>query len=263
MLADIFVTTKNRPTLLEQMLSSLRNSTPREQFRLTIVHDGTCEETRKLLESFRFFFDHKILHSVNEGLGPSMNQALAFIGALKSWDKQYVPLTCYVQDDVVFSKNWLQTLVGKFLQLETPLALGFASGHDAVEHRNDPRACRTDLGNGMYTSKYIRATCMLAHHTFWSSMLPIPRVDPETGQERGRPHDGLGSGVDWHFLRVHPGSVAKRHRTNLVIPGLVVHAGFRESTWLKRELPESENDKKIMTCRHCNHSEAFCTCGMG
>ena len=84
---------------------------------------------------------------------------------------------------------------------------------------------------------------MMALHGYWMSMWPIPRIDAETGRERGRPNDGLGSGVDWHFVRVHENSVCKRGKTNLIIPGLVVHSGYKESTWLKRELPESEEDK--------------------
>lgn len=180
---------------------------------------------------------------MNEGLGPSINQALAHVDALKRWDDREVPLTCYVQDDVLYAEHWLERLSSKFLQLEKPLDLAFASGHSAVEHLNDPRAKTRWLGPDMYTNRYIRATCMLARHHTWMNMWPIPKVDPETGRERGRPHDGMGSGVDWHFVRVHPSSVVKSDRTNLIIPGLVVHAGYAESTWLQRELPESEADK--------------------
>lgn len=171
-----------------------------------------------------------------------MNQALAFVDSLKRWDDSPVPLTTYVQDDVIFRPDWLDLLSSKFIQLEKPLKLAFASGHAAVEHRDDPRAETKELGFG-YTNRYIRATCMMARHETWMSMWPIPRVDPETGQERGRPHAGLGSGVDWHFVRVHPNSVVRTGRTNLIIPGLVVHAGFKESTWLDRELPESWADR--------------------
>ncbi len=194
--------------------------------------------------------DHRIVHRKNLGLGPSINEALCHINALKMYDEVRSPLTCYVQDDVLFKKDWLSKLSSKFMQLAPALNLGFASGHSAVEHRDDPRAQTKVLNDEMYTNKYIRATCMLSDQNYWMSMWPIPRFDPETGQERGRPHDGLGSGVDWHFVRVHSQSVCRTGKTNLIIPGLVVHNGYRESTWLKRELPETQEDKN--SCRTNN-----------
>jgi hypothetical protein len=194
--------------------------------------------------------DHRIVHTENLGLGPSINEALVHIDALKRWDSSPSPLTVYVQDDVLFNQYWLEVLSERFFQLERPLNLGFASGHQAVEHENDTRAEKKDLGNirgyPQYTNKYIRATCMMARHDYWMSMWPIPRIDPETGQERGKPHAGMGSGVDWHFVRVHPKSVCRTGKTNLIIPGLVRHAGYKDSTWLKRELPESANDLRVI-----------------
>lgn len=77
-------------------------------------------------------------------------------------------------------------------------------------------------------------------------MYPIPRLDPETGRVRANPHLGIGSGVDWHFVRNHENSICRTGRTCLVIPGLLQHAGYKESTWLQRELPESEEDKRTI-----------------
>ena len=76
------------------------------------------------------------------------------------------------------------------------------------------------------------------------SMWPIPRFDPETQRERAKPNDGIGSGVDWHFIRNAENSVCKTGKTCLVVPGLIQHNGFDQSTWLKRELPESDEDKR-------------------
>lgn len=247
MIVDIFITTKNRPDLLRQTLLSFRENTPRNQFRLTVVRDGDYTVTRTVLDEFTDIVDFVLTSTENRGLGPSINAALSHIGSLKMWEGTLQnPLTCYVQDDVIFQNGWLAKLSSKYMQLAPALNLGFASGHSAIEHKDDPRAQTKILNSEMYTNKYIRATCMLADHTYWMSMFPIPRIDPETGQERGRPHNGLGSGVDWHFVRVHPQSVCRTGKTNLIIPGLVVHNGFRDSTWLERELPESEEDKKIL-----------------
>lgn len=189
--------------------------------------------------------DHLLIHHKNLGLGPSINQALAHIDTLKRWDDYPSPLTVYLQDDVLYTPGWLDRLAKMFLLLEKSHNLGFASGIESIEHPP-----RKDLGNGMILKDWVRATCMLARHDYWMSMWPISRIDPETGQERGRPHDGLGSSVDWWFIRNHKNSVCRTGRTNLVIPGLLQHDGYDQSTWLKRNLPESDADKmKIFETR--------------
>jgi len=222
-------------------LESLVQCTDGNLFRLTIVADGHHNATSEVLREFEQLWDHKIEHAICQGLGPSINQALAYINANKPWDITPSPLTVYVQDDVQYSRGWLEKLSQKFLQLERPLNLGFASGIECIEH-----PVKKDIGNGMVTKDWIRATCMMARHDYWMSMWPIPRIDPETGRERGRPHDGLGSSVDWWFIRNAVNSVCKTSRTNLVIPGLLQHIGYKESTWLKRDLPESNSDKEKM-----------------
>jgi hypothetical protein len=103
----------------------------------------------------------------------------------------------------------------------------------------------------MILKDWIRAANIFGRHDYWMSMYPISRIDPETGRERAKPNDGMGSGVDWWFIRNHPNSVCKTGRTNLVIPGLLQHMGYDKSTWLQRELPESDADKtKIAAPTH-------------
>jgi len=212
-----------------------------------MVCDGFDEETRKILDKNIDLIDYVLTNSRNEGLGPSINMALAHIDTLKRWEgTKLFGLTTYVQDDVLFSNDWLMKLSSKFLQLSGPLKLGFASGVECVEH-----PLRRVLGNGMILKDWIRATNMMSFHDYWMSMWPIDRIDPETGRERGKPNDGLGSGVDWWMIRNHVNSVCRTGRTNLVMPGLLQHAGFADSTWLKRELPESLDDKKKIKENSC------------
>lgn len=234
------MTTKNRPELLRRTLESFRSNTKENLYRLTVVRDGDFSGPEKVLSKFADIVEYTIINADNVGLGPSINSALAHIDSLKRWDppSDPSPLTVYVQDDVDFSPGWLEILAAKFLQLEGPLKLGFASGIECIEH-----PAKKSLGNGMMLKDWLRGTNLLARHSYWMSMWPIPRIDPETGRERGKPDNGLGSGVDWHFMRVHPNSVCKTGRTNLVIPGLLQHSGYRDSTWLARELPESISDK--------------------
>jgi hypothetical protein len=144
-----------------------------------------------------------------------------------------------VQDDLLFSPKWLETLIKRFTLFEKKYNLGFASGLECVEHKT-----QLDIGGGNLLKQWIRAACMFGRRSYWESMMPIPRFDPETGRERAKPNDGMGSGVDWHVIRNHENSVCKTGKTCLVVPGLVTHNGYDQSTWLARELPESEDDKK-------------------
>lgn len=235
------MTTRNRPELLRKSLQSLKDCTDKSLFRLTVVDDGSWVETRLELDMFQSTIDFVLTNNQNRGLGPSINTALVHVDALKRWDTNPNPFTCYVQDDIQYSPDWLIKLESNFAKLEQVLKLGFASGIESIEH-----PVKEKLAKGMITKDWIRATCMFARHDYWMSMWPISRIDPETGRERGRPNDGLGSSVDWWFIRNHPNSVCKTGRTNLVIPGLLRHIGYKQSTWLKRDLPESDSDKEAM-----------------
>lgn len=241
MLIDIFITTKKRQKLLERSLASFESCTDRKSYRLTLVRDGYDEDTSNVIKMFHNIIDYDLCNMKNAGLGPSINMALSHIDSLKRWDIDKSILTAYLQDDVLYSPGWLEKISTKLIQLGPSLKLGFASGIECIEH---PIKC--NLGNGMILKDWIRATCMIARHDYWMSMWPISRIDPETGRERGRPHEGMGSSVDWWFVRNHENSVCRTGRTNLVFPGLLQHIGYKESTWLDRELPESSYDKERM-----------------
>lgn len=244
------MTTKNRPDLLRSSLQSLRETTQRDLYRLTVVQDGDFLNTSRVLDEFTDIIDYVVTNRKNEGLGPSINRALVHIDSTNRWFEDplagapdsVAPFICYCQDDLLYTNGWLNRLVRMFMLFESQHRLGFVSGVECVEH-----AVRQDLGNGMFLKDWIRAAQMFARRQYWMSMWPIPRFDPETQRVRAKPNDGMGSGVDWHFIRNHPNSICRTNRTCLVIPGLVVHAGYARSTWLDRELPESEADKtKIM-----------------
>lgn len=249
---DIFITTKGRQNQFVKSLSSLNENTDRNLYRLTVVDDGGEHESEATLDAYHNHrsrlpdVDHWIRHHQNMGLGPSINQALALIDSLKRWEGSHEDgLTLYLQDDIGYSKGWLEQLVKMFFVFEQQHKLGFASGIECVEH-----PVKKILSGRIILKDWIRATCMLARHSYWMSMWPISRIDPETGRERGKPNDGLGSSVDWWFIRNHQNSVCRTGRTNLVIPGLLQHIGYKTSTWLARELPESEEDKKKITGHH-------------
>jgi len=248
---DIFVTTKpGREDLTMRSIQSLVENTKDLKYRLTIYVDGVGH--KGIGNGLELVPDHLIISNENDGLGPAINRSLAHIEATNRYyqgdqliravdDTKVSDFVCYCQDDLEYQPGWLKRLVSTHLVLEDRYKLGFSSGLECVEHTT-----QQDIGNGMKLKKWIRAANMIARREYWMSMYPIPRFDPETRNIRAKPNNGVGSGVDWHFIRNHENSVDRTGRTCLVIPGLVRHIGYKESTWLNQELPESDLDKKAM-----------------
>jgi hypothetical protein len=254
LIADIFVTVKptvERLPLTIKSLESLLENTKRNEFRLTICLDG-FPEPPSMSEGFQLLpflkqTDYLLRSTQNEGLGPTINRAISHIKSINDWyghpthgdSSQVAPYLCMCQDDLLYSKDWLPILASRFRAYGLQYPLGFASGVECIEHPP-----RKDLGSGIILKDWIRASQMFSTREYWESLMPIPRFDPETGRVRAKPNDGMGSGVDWWLIRNHENSVCRTGRTNLVMPGLVVHAGYDKSTWLNREMPESDSDKE-------------------
>lgn len=255
LIADIFVTIKptaERVGLSNLSLRSLLENTDRDQFRLTVCIDGQSgyEDDLNLTDKATLPApDYTLISNENMGLGPTINRAVAHIKSINDWyshpthgdPSKVAPYIVMCQDDLLYTNNWLPILASRFRAYGMQYPLGFASGVECVEH-----PIRQKLADGIILKDWIRAAQMLGTREYWESLMPIPRFDPETGKVRAKPNDGMGSGVDWWLIRNHENSVCKTGRTCLVMPGLVQHAGYNQSTWLQngREMPESEEDKK-------------------
>jgi len=238
--------TRERVEVTNRSLRSLRENTDPEQYRLTVCIDGCngYESDLNLGEP-----DCILTSAENQGLGPTINRAVASIKTTNDWyahpthgdASKVAPYVVMCQDDLLYSKDWLPVLASRFRAYGMQYPLGFASGVECIEH-----PVRQILTDGIVLKDWIRAAQVLGTREYWESLMPIPRFDPETGRVRARPNDGMGSGVDWWLIRNHENSVCKTGRTCLVMPGLVQHAGYGSSTWLQngREMPESEADKE-------------------
>ena len=251
LIADIFVTIKDRWDLAFRSLCSLQECTERSLYRLTLCFDGDNDSAPPEVHEFLHdYADYTLMSRENEGLGPTVNRAVAHIASINDWyldplygdNSRVAPFICMCQDDLLYSKGWLPALAARFVAYERSHKLGFASGVECIEH-----PIKQDLGGGVVTKDWIRAAQMLGRRSYWQSMMPIPAHDPETGRKRAKPNDGMGSGVDWWFIRNHENSVCKTGRTCLVMPGLVTHMGYDRSTWLSRQMPESDADKAKVT----------------
>lgn len=267
LIADIFVTVKptlERIALTVSSLRSLLENTEPNQYRLTVCIDGCIPgvpldgKHHDEIMAVPFFArmqheaDYVLQSSTNEGLGPTINRAVTHIKSINDWYShpthgdvtKVAPYIVMCQDDLLYTKDWLPVLASRFRAYGARHKLGFASGIESIEHI-DTR--RQELSEGVFLQDWIRAAQMLGTREYWESLMPIPPLDPETGRVRAKPNDGMGSGVDWWLIRNHQNSVCRTGRTCLVMPGLCQHAGYAKSTWLKRELPESEADKERVT----------------
>ncbi len=245
MLVDIFITYKNREELFKKSFESFIENTNRDICRVTVICDGFGVPSWLSGK-----VDSIIENKDNKGLGPCINTVLSKIQSDNAWnstsplqeDKKLVSdFICYCQDDLLYTQHWLEKLMQMFLLFEKQYNLGFASGIECVEHKT-----KKVLSKEIILKDWIRAANMFARTDYWLSMAPISALDPETGRKRAKPNDGMGSGVDWWFIRNHPNSVCKTNKTCLVMPGLLTHLGYKESTWLSRELPESDKDKEFI-----------------
>jgi glycosyltransferase involved in cell wall biosynthesis len=233
---DIFITTYKREEVFKQSLKSLLESTNRDLFRLTVVVDGGGSDFSARDYVFQNA-DYVLWNHKNIGVGPSVNNVLSHIGSLNDYfDNSQKNFICYCQDDVVYEKGWLEKLIKIYSLFSRKYDIGFVSGHNAPEHATKEKI---KFGKDELLLKpWIRATNMFAEREYFLSMLPIARIDPETRRERAKPNDGIGSGIDWWFIRNHPNSVCKSGKINLVYPGLIKHIGYNKSTWHENELPE-------------------------
>lgn len=251
LIADIFVTiggkqTSERLSIVKRSLQSLNENTDRNQFRLTVCLDGISEFWNDLILALSV--DYSLISFKNEGLGPTINRAIAHISTVNDWyshpthgdPDKVAPFIVCCQDDCLYTKDWLPILASRFIAYERLKKVAFATGHNAIEHEHKTRESLD--GGKIQFRDWIRMTNVLGRREYWQSLMPIPRLDPETGGVRAKPNDGVGSSVDWWLIRNHENSICKTGRTCLVMPGLVKHLGYDKSTWLNRALPESQED---------------------
>jgi glycosyltransferase involved in cell wall biosynthesis len=248
LLADVIVTHKpggKRDEIFNRSIESLAVNTEPADYRLTIVVDGLPIDEQTTVWQYGYA-DHVLISPTNLGLAPSINRALAHVYSLNDYyghpthgdPNQVSQYIAYCQDDILYGEDWLRKLI-KLREIHKKEKLAFASGIESIEHPP-----RKSVGGGAILKDWVRMTQLVAPVDFWRSFPPIPRYDPETGRVRAKPNDGVGSSVDWFYMRDREHGLVGRGLTNLVMPGLCQHIGYKDSTWLARELPESEEDKK-------------------
>src|SRR6516165_4686614 len=94
------LTTYNRAHLLPRILDGLaRQDLPRERYEIVIVNDGSCDETRDLLESYAGQIANlRVIHQSHTGLASARNLAIVAARA---------PIVVFLDDDDIAGRGLL------------------------------------------------------------------------------------------------------------------------------------------------------------
>ena len=112
---DVVVPTFNRARMLERIVQSLAaQDYPRERYRVTVVDDGSSDETRPVLERLvRPYDNFKVLHMEHVGLSAAKNLG---------WRDGSGEIVAFTDDDCIADRGWLDAIAAAFA--EHPQALG-------------------------------------------------------------------------------------------------------------------------------------------
>jgi len=106
-LCDIIVPTFNKIDHTQQLVKSYLSNTTVPS-RVIFVDNGSGDGTREYLSTLTNTNIHSfmvILNNENKGYAPAMNQGLAMADA---------PYVCFANNDIIFTKGWLEELILTF-----------------------------------------------------------------------------------------------------------------------------------------------------
>lgn len=225
-IVHILMTSYNRGKIMKESLSSLFEHTDPTKYRLWISDDNSSDsETRQFLSSL----SHPCLEAVilsNKRLGQHVGLNRCYY-LIEDWIRhyQYPYSVCIVktEDDILFSENWLETLVSVWDNSRNHNIgiLGACNGARGTEVSIN--------GRKVILTKHVAATCMFAPIYVWRTVLPIPwrnEVDFKADVDCRNP-----SWCDWMITTRGTNSIRSQGMTCGLVENLVSHIGGGKSTW--------------------------------
>ena len=221
-MTPILISTYDRPDLLRGTLQTLFESVE-SPIQVIVADDGSPnDKTRKVLDMFPV----RQLLLPHQGLVHSLNALFAEVKRFAE-ERMLAPFWIYCQDDLRFSPGWLQKMFAVWDRWAEESNFGLLTCvEDAFTVINQFEW----EGMHIQIKHFAEGHLYFAPKDFWVRTTPIPILNGD-GTERGFPCSGIGSNVDWHFLRDSPKSLSHLKKKVGVIPGLVTHTGNENSTW--------------------------------
>lgn len=132
MKVDIIIPCHNRAEHTRQTIESLYENTPVELFNLYVIDDGSQLETGALLVELQKKYSFSLLiHAVAKGPASSRNEVTKLI----TDTNQRSDFLYHSDNDVYFTKDWLQNLVKVFSRVFVDVKVLGASCHPFLQDK--------------------------------------------------------------------------------------------------------------------------------
>lgn len=123
-MTNIVLLVRDRPRLTEQTLRTLYEETPRGQFNLTIVDDGSWPETTAVLRRYSIRDNCRLV---------TFLRPVSVVGFLRNIGAKVSELTfgrgeflCFIDNDIAFLDRWLDKIIQAKEQIKVNEDKGFA-----------------------------------------------------------------------------------------------------------------------------------------
>ncbi|MFY0689758.1 MAG: glycosyltransferase [Cyclobacteriaceae bacterium] len=241
---DVYITTHQRSSLLEQCLEALIKAVNASafEFRIMVLSDQTDDETHKVLSIYK---NRISVISTNEQLGlPFMfNQILDYSQNLIGRTEKPPLLICYLQDDAIiqYPNSFFDLIIRTHQAYKNKLPLGFITGFYSPIHPGFNIIRTEELT--LIESDSLDGKNMIGPPELFESIGKLSWRDHKN-RVRGNPGP-IGSGFDLWQWRDSPTSTLKQKKVNLCIPGLIETIGSDDSTWNNKSDKPLEIERRI------------------
>ncbi len=202
-MTNIVMLVKNRPRLTKQALESLYDHTPKEEFNLVVVDDGSGVETRVVVSGFQILYRNLCVVRLTPSKGhTAMARNLGVYWSEHYWGRgEYLYLS---DNDVCFRQGWLEKITRAYDK--NNMEVFIVGGCQHPYHKTNGTTY------GVNVTDAVAGYSQLMEWETWDKWGP----HVETGSP------GVGQSEDWAMCRKIVGDGG---RVGYVSPSVVLHTG--------------------------------------
>jgi hypothetical protein len=216
-MTSIVMLVKDRPRLTRQALQSLYDHTPKDQFTLTIVDDGSSFETRSIISGFQMMHENLCTVRISPSKGhTAMARNLGVYWSEHYWgrggpsgtEEQWLYLS---DNDVYFKDGWLE----KMKRFATG-GMYILGGCRHPYHKPNHTVRDLEGGFGVEITDAVAGYSQLMWWSTWDEFGPHV--------ETGAP--GVGQSEDWAMCRkIVESDSWNKSMVGYITPSVVLHTG--------------------------------------